>query len=99
MLSSDKDSVTANSVHVNASARLEIIKMNEPVFCDNKDDSIFMADLHGNREVIDSFRREKDFDGLLLERRISFLVVNFNNLKLQRKKKRLKHDARESLLK
>jgi hypothetical protein len=61
--------------------------MDKSELCDDKDDSIFMADLHSNREIVGSLRGEKDFDSLLLEGRISFLVVNFNNLKLQSRRR------------
>jgi hypothetical protein len=56
--------------------------MDETILGDNKDDSIFMADLHSNREVINSFCREKDFNGFLLEGRVSFSMIDFDNLKL-----------------
>jgi hypothetical protein len=49
---------------------------------DQEDNTVLVTDLHGDREVVGSFGREKDFDGLLLERRIAFMMIDFNDLEL-----------------
>lgn len=84
MLGSDEDGIAANSVHIETGTRLKVIQMNETELGNNKNNSVFMADLHSNGEIVGSFRREEDFDGFLLEGRVSFAVVNLNDLKLQR---------------
>jgi hypothetical protein len=82
IFSGNKYSFTGNSVHVDTRTRFKIVKMNETHFSDQKDDTVFMTDLHSDREIGSSLRREKDLNGLLLIRRITFLMIYFDNLKL-----------------
>jgi hypothetical protein len=56
--------------------------MNKAHLGDQEDNAVLVTDLHGDREVVGSFGREKDFDNLLLERRIAFMMIDFNDLEL-----------------
>ena len=51
MLGSHEDGLTGDTVHIHASGRLEIIKMNKAVFCHQVDDILLGYDW----EVIRSF--------------------------------------------
>jgi hypothetical protein len=41
-----------------------------------------VADLHSNGEIGACFWWKEDFDGLLLERRVTVMMIHFNDLKL-----------------
>jgi len=80
MLCSYKYSLTRNTVHVYASARFKIVKMNKTVFRYEVDDAVLLRYLHGHWEVVHCFRWEVDIDGFLAEWGIRRSVVNFNNM-------------------
>lgn len=82
MFGSDKDGFIADSVHVNGSTSLQIIKVNITALGDHIDDAIFVADLHSDWEIVLMLWREIDLNGLFLEGRIAFLMIDFNDLKL-----------------
>lgn len=45
MRSGDKNGLGANSVHVDANARLQVVQMNVTILCDQIYDSMFTSDL------------------------------------------------------
>lgn len=49
---------------------------------DQEDDTVLVADLHGDREIAGHVSREKDLDGLLLEWRVSVDMIHFDDLEL-----------------
>lgn len=82
ILGSNKDGFTADSVHINTSAGLEIVEVDEAHLGDQEDNTILMTDLHGNREIVREISREKYFNSLLLEWRVSVDMINFDDLEL-----------------
>jgi hypothetical protein len=80
VLRSYKDSLAGNTVHVYASARFEIIKVNETVFRYEVDDAMLLRYLHSHWEVVRCFGWEVDIHGFLDEWRIRSGVVDFNNM-------------------
>ncbi len=44
--------------------------MDESIFGDEIDDSVELGDLHGDGEIVGSFRREENIHGFLSERSI-----------------------------
>ena len=84
MLSSDEDGLARDTVHVDARARLEVVDMDEAVLGDEVDDAVLLRDLHSYWEIVCCLWREEHVNSLLLEYRISCLVVDFNNMKLQK---------------
>jgi len=56
--------------------------MDEAVFSDEKDDAVTVGDLHCDRKVVDSFRREEDVDRLLLKGGISRIMINLDDMQL-----------------
>ncbi len=82
VLCSDKDGVARDAVHVDASAALEIVEVNEAVLCDEVDNTVTLADLHGNGEVVGGLGWEEDIDGLFGESGLAILVVDLYNVKL-----------------
>ena len=82
MIGSDKDGFSRNAVHVNADTSFEIVEVDESVFRDKEDDAITRRNLHCDGEVISGFDGEEDVDSLLLEYRISRIVINLNNVQL-----------------
>jgi hypothetical protein len=56
--------------------------MDEAVFRDKINDSVFLRDLHGHGEVIGSLWWEVNVDILLGEWRVRRLMVNFDDMQL-----------------
>ena len=79
---SNKDSLSRNSVHVDASTRLQVVKVDETVLRDEVDDAVFLRYLHCHGEIVSSFRREINVDRLLSEWCIRGSVVNFYDMEL-----------------
>ena len=57
--------------------------MNEAVLGHQVHDTVTTANLHGHREVISRFGREKHIDGFLRKHRIFWRVVNLNNVQFR----------------
>lgn len=56
--------------------------MDEAILCDEVDDTIFLGDLHGDREVVDGLGREEDIHGLLGEDWVCLGVVDLDDVQL-----------------
>ena len=82
MISGDKDSFAGDAVHIDADASFEIVEMNETIFCNEEDDAIAGRNLHCNREIVRSFRREEDIDGFLWKLGVSWVMINLDNMQL-----------------
>ena len=80
VLRSNKYSLPRDTVHVNASAGFEVVKVDETIFCHEVYDAVLLGNLHGYREVVGSFRREVNINGLLCERRIGGIVVDLHDM-------------------
>lgn len=82
MFGSDKDGFIADSIHVNGGTSFKVIKMDITTPGDHINDAVFVADLHGDWEIILVLWREIDLGSLFLKGRIAFLMIDFNDLKL-----------------
>lgn len=82
MLGRSKDSLARDSVHVDADARLQVVEMNETVLGDEVDDAVLLRDLHRDREIVGSLRREENVDGLLRERRVWQGMIDLDDMEL-----------------
>lgn len=82
VLSGNEDGISADPVHVNAYARLEVVEVNESKLGHEVNDSVELRYLDGNREVGCRLRWEKHVDSFFLERRIGRSVVDLNDVKL-----------------
>ena len=58
--------------------------MDEAEFGDQENDAVLLRDLHSYWEIVCCLWREEHVNSLLLEYRISRLMVNFNNMKLRK---------------
>jgi hypothetical protein len=56
--------------------------MDESVLGYHEDNTVFLRNLQGHREVVGSLRGKEDIDSLLLENRVVLGVVDFNDVKL-----------------
>ena len=79
-----KDSLARDAVHVDARARLDVVQVDEAKFGDEVDDAVLLGDLHRHGKVVGRFGREKDVDGLLLERGVGRLVADLDDVQLTR---------------
>lgn len=84
MFGGDKDGFIADSIHVNGGTSLKVIKVDVAALGDHINDAIFVTDLHSDWEIILMLWREIDLNGLFLEGRIAFLMIDFNDLKLSK---------------
>ena len=84
VICSDKDGFARDAVHVNANTGLKIVKMNETVFCDEEDNAVTRGNLHCDGEVVGGFGREEDIDRFLLKWRIIRIVINLDNMQLEK---------------
>lgn len=66
-----------DTVHVDAGARLKVVKVDETVLGDQIYDTVFLRHLHGHREVVGRLRWEVNVDCLLDERWVRCLMINF----------------------
>ena len=82
MLGSDEDSLARDAVHVDASAGLKVVEMDETVFRDKIDNAVLLRDLHRYREIVRSLRWEVDIHSLLREWRIRCGMINLNDVQL-----------------
>ncbi len=67
MLGSHEDGLAGDTVHIYASARLEIIEVNDAVFFHQVNDPMLLGYSHGDWEVVRSFGWEVDIDCFLDE--------------------------------
>lgn len=77
-----EDGLARDSVHVDTSASLDFIQVDEPKFGDQVDDAVLLRNLHCDGEIVGGFRREEDIDCFLLEGRIGWLVADLNDVEL-----------------
>lgn len=94
VLGRDEYSLATDSVHVEAYTRLEVVKVNEAILGDEVNDAVLLRHLHGDREVIWCFSGEENVDSLLREHRVRSVVVNFNDVKLDKIQKHFEHHPR-----
>jgi hypothetical protein len=80
VLGRHKDRLARDTVHVDACTRFEIIQVNEAVLRRKVDNSVLLGHLHGDREIIRSFRWEVYIDGSLREWRVGGLMVDLHNM-------------------
>jgi hypothetical protein len=80
VLRSHKYSFPGDTVHVYASARFQVVKVDETIFCHEVYDVVLLGNLHRYWEVVGSFRREVDINRLLCKRRIGGIVVDFHDM-------------------
>ena len=59
--------------------------MNKSILCDQIYDAVLLRDLHCNWEIVCCLGREINIYSLLGESRVGGLVVNFNDVQLQKK--------------
>ena len=85
VLCSHKDGLATDAVHVDAGAGLEVVEVDEAELCDQEDDAVLLTDLHGNREVAAGLWGEVNINSLLGVDRVSFLMINLDNVKLTMK--------------
>ena len=63
----DKNSLRRNTVHVDTGTRFEVIEVDEAIFSDEVNNSMFLRNLHGDWKIVDCLRQEIDIHVLLGE--------------------------------
>lgn len=82
MVRSDKDSLSTDTVHIQADSSLQVVHVDKAHFGYNISDTEFFSNLHRHREICSSFWWEVELDSLLLERRVVLWMVNLYYLNL-----------------
>lgn len=90
MFCRDKNGLATDSVHVDACAGLQVIQVHETELCDEVDDAVFLADLHGHGEVATGLWGEVNVNCLLGINRVALCVIDLNNVELSEKKRKEK---------
>lgn len=79
----NENCVATDSVHVDARPSFQVVQMNEAILCHQKNDVIFLANLHCHGKVVQGFWWEKHIHRSLGKHWSTFLVIDFNNVQLQ----------------
>lgn len=87
VLCCNKDGITTDSVHVDAGAGLQVIQVDEAELCDEVNDAVFLADLHGDGEIATGLWGEVDINGFLGINRVAFCMIDLNNVELLEEKR------------
>lgn len=86
VLCCDKDGIATDSVHVDAGAGLEVIQVDEAELCDEVDDAVFLADLHGDGEITAGLWGEVNINSFLGINRVALCMIDLNNVELLEEK-------------
>lgn len=78
----DKHCLARDAVHVEACARLEVVKVDETVFRDEVDDTVALRDLHRDGEIVRGLGREEDVDRFLRVHRVGGSVIDLDDVEL-----------------
>jgi len=84
MFGRHKYCLSRNAVHVNTDASLEVVQVNEPIFGDQVDNSVSFGNLHCDRKIIYGLWREIDVYSFFGEDGVGRVVINFDNVQLQK---------------
>lgn len=82
VLRGHEDSLSGDTVHIDAGPRLKIVKVDETILCDEVNNSMLLGNLHGDGKVIGSLRGKVHIDGLLDEWWVRSGMINLNNMQL-----------------
>ena len=84
VLSGDEDGLARDTVHIDARASFQVVKVDKAILGDHVDDAVFLGYLHGHGEIVRGLWREIDINVLLGIRRIGGLVVDLDDVQLER---------------